>query len=1228
MEFPEYDQFIGFSGHAVKRKITHDPDYDDPKGDFEDDDPMQDAEDDEEDDDDIQGPRKRRRPNRLKISTVTDIRRSARNRPGRRPVYKHMGTLDDEEDDGDDDSDFGRRGRRKSLRKRMATQSLDDDADELGAGSDGFSIVKSDVLPQKKLRGRRSAAARRHLARSTILDDEDDIEFEPLRRSGRSNKSKTTYLDDPNLDEDMYAPEEEKLPSAPKISGAKEVFPRLDDRRFIEIHSTACGTCGNNANTPNKGMMIYCQGCSMSYHKICLGFRTTRDHAVTKVGQFQFVLQCRDCVGAKKKKDERTPSLDTCQTCKLKGRSCQAFAPKLSATAEAKLRDENDGEDPITHIDQSLINNPDNILFRCTTCHCAYHFEHLPAIGGKNAEGSVREDRIESYSIEWKCKNCLDLQYKISTLVAWRPRDQKEYLGKTYYDVPEDAKEYLVKWEGRSYAHCEWKSGPWVFGVTNAVMRNAFPKRNDGANLYPKHTVEEAIPEEYLLPDVVLNVRFKGNLHFESKRKDENKVSKIDQALIKFQGLGYADAVWDEPPPVDSGSRWSAFKTAYSEFLNGKHFKAEPVSTIKERLRKFREQDFGKHIEFFAGSKDEQAEQPKGLKGALMKYQIQGLNWLLHNFYQQRSVVLADEMGLGKTIQVISLIAAVVLGETRSWPFLVVVPNSTCPNWRREIKQWAPDLRVVTYHGGREPQSLAYKYELFPNSSRDMMAHVVVMSYDSAQDPDTRHRFKSVYWVGMIVDEGQRLKNDENLLYGALSSMRIPWRLLLTGTPLQNNKRELFNLLQFIDPSKNAAQLDEKYNEITSENISELHEMIRPFFLRRVKAGPTGVLKFLPPMSQIILPVTMSVVQEKLCKSIMAKNPELIRAIFANTKLKSNERSSLNNILMQLRKCLGHPFLYSGAVEERDVSPEVMHQNLVSASSKLVLLDQMLPKLKEQGHRVLLFSQFLGMLDIIEDFLTGIGLKYQRLDGSISSLEKQKRIDAFNEPGSEYFAFLLSTRAGGVGINLATADTVIILDPDFNPHQDIQALSRAHRIGQKNKVLCFQLMTKSSVEEKIMQIGRKKMALDHALIETMDRKKEDDAGEDLESILKHGADALFKGDNDKEVIKYDVEAIDKLLDRSQIKNPEYSSGETGERATEKQFAFARVWENNAGGLTDDIQADESPEMDISVWDKILKEREAEAKRLAEMNKEVLGRGSRRRQVSPHNNLLWYVVWLA
>lgn len=515
---------------------------------------------------------------------------------------------------------------------------------------------------------------------------------------------------------------------------------------------------------------------------------------------------------------------------------------------------------------------------------------------------------------------------------------------------------------------------------------------------------------------------------------------------------------------------------------------------------------------------------------------------------------------------------------------------------------------MVTYHGGRAPQELAYKYELFPGGTSEMKAHVVIMSYDSASDPQTKLLFKSVHWTGLVVDEGQRLKNDQNLLYLALRSMKIPFRLLLTGTPLQNNKRELFNLLQFIDESQDASKLDLEYEVLNKDNLPKLHEKIRPYFLRRTKAG---VLKFLPPMAQIILPVTMTVIQEKLAKSIMAKNPQLIKSMFANSKMNKKERGSLNNILMQLRKVLCHPFIYSDAIEERHHDHTVLQQNLVEASAKLLLLQVMLPKLQERGHRVLIFSQFLQQLDIIEDFLAGMGFGFRRLDGTISSLEKQRRIDAFNAPDSELFAFLLSTRSGGVGINLATADTVIIMDPDFNPHQDIQALSRAHRIGQKKKVLCFQLVTKDSVEEKIMQMGRKKMALDHALIESMDDN--DLGGDDLESILKHGAQALFNDDHPKESIQYDAASVDKLLDRSEIEQAQT----TEEGSTE--FTYAKVWANESSGFQGSLGAEETaapePMINSSVWDRILAQREEEARKEAEANKEVLGRGGRRRGVS-------------
>ena len=516
---------------------------------------------------------------------------------------------------------------------------------------------------------------------------------------------------------------------------------------------------------------------------------------------------------------------------------------------------------------------------------------------------------------------------------------------------------------------------------------------------------------------------------------------------------------------------------------------------------------------------------------------------------------------------------------------------------------------MVAYHGGREAQELSYKYELFPDGTDKMKAHVVIMSYDSAQDPKTHSLFNQVSWMGLVVDEGQRLKNDQNLLYLALRRMKIPFRLLLTGTPLQNNKRELFNLIQFIDSSQSASALDLEYSVLNKETLPKLHEKIRPYFLRRTKAA---VLKFLPSMSRIILPVTLTVVQEKLSKSIMAKNPQLIKAMYANSKLGKKDRGSLNNIMVQLRKCLCHPFIYSDAIEEKHHDQSVVFRNLIEASGKLVLLRLMLPKLKENGHRVLIFSQFLAQLDIMEDFLNGLGYQFRRLDGSMSSLQKQQRIDAFNEPGSELFVFLLSTRAGGVGINLATADTVIIMDPDFNPHQDMQALSRAHRIGQKKDVICFQMVTKDSVEEKIMQVGRKKMALDHALIESMDDHELE--GDDLESILKHGAQALFSDDYQKSAIVYDEASVNKLLDRS--KDEQAKAGENGDA----NFSHAQVWVNDKAQLEDSDGVEKSaPEpINSSVWDEIIAQREAEARQEAEAHKEMLGRGGRRRQVSVSN----------
>ncbi|KAI1085250.1 PHD/FYVE-zinc-finger like domain-containing protein [Whalleya microplaca] len=1121
---------------------------------------------------------------------------------------------EDEEDDLEEarSSKFNRRNPELAPSERRVTRSKDlnrkiqhvhnesDDelarADSFGDDYDAIPIVRSDVAGSVRFSSRKKRRPQTIYKPSKNVDSDSSIEFEASRRSRRSNRA-TKSMREAEIDDD-YAMVEDRASAAPKYAAIKETFQELPvESLFRKSHSDICDSCRSEANN-GRGLLIYCQGCSLSYHKGCLGVRSTRDHRATKVGPQTFVLQCRYCIGFYKK-DKRAPDHSMCQTCRHQNPSCAEFSAKKSPKLEEKARLENDGEDPITYVNPQRIDNADDILFRCSTCKRGFHFQHLPPITEEDVDDSdIRDNRLEEYSLaEWKCKDCLNANHGIHALVAWRPIDRNSYRkGKKYEEFREDDIEYLVKWEGRSHFHDVWMPGAWVFGVTAPAMRTAFHKRE--GNQLPKMDTQLAVEEEWLLADVFLSVKYRLGSRASTKAQDLARMDDIVSVFVKFQGLSYEEVVWDEPPPRDSGAPWDAFCAAYDEYLNGKYFPLVKENMMRERIGLYRSLNFREECELKG--------QPPGLQEGcqLMEYQMEGVNWLLYNFHQQSNVILADEMGLGKTVQIVAFISALVQGQPQCWPFLVVVPNSTCPNWRRELKKWAPALRVVTYHGGKAAQDLAFRYELFPGGVKDgLKAHVVIMSYEAASNVKTT--LQTVKWAGLIVDEGQRLKNEETQLYRSLQDMKIPCRILLTGTPLQNNARELFNLLQFIDQKNNAQELEAKYFGMTKEDIKELHDLIRPYFLRRTKVQ---VLKFLPAMAQIILPVTMTVLQEKLSKSIMARNPELIKAIISKERIKAGERKSLNNILADLRQCLCHPFCFNSEVEDKTVDEVQMHRNLVAASPKLLLLDIMLPKLKERGHRVLIFSQFLFSLTIIEDFLTGLGLAHDRIDGNLSALEKQKKIDAFNAPGSPLFAMLLSTRAGGVGINLATADTVIVYDPDFNPHQDIQALSRAHRIGQKKKVLCFQLMTKNTVEEKIMQMGRKKMALDHALIESMDAKE--DTTEDIESILKHGAATLFS-DETEDKITYDSGSVDMLLDRSQIEDT--STGD--DQTTESQFSFARVWANDTRSLTANVNGtddDEKPSVDPSIWDNILKLREEAHNRELAANQQVYGRGARRR----------------
>lgn len=704
------------------------------------------------------------------------------------------------------------------------------------------------------------------------------------------------------------------------------------------------------------------------------------------------------------------------------------------------------------------------------------------------------------------------------------------------------------------------------------------------------------------------------------ERREKRRITKDDIGLVawgffKWAGLGYEESTWESPPRKgDPG--WSAFETAFERFLAARDVVVPVLSRDDQKTFDARPKNgFMRNYRFTPENQPDLGQAP-GLK--LMPFQVDGVNWLCNNWWNLQHCILADEMGLGKTVQIATFLGQVIKGFEKlpfsAYPALVVVPNSTITNWIRELERWAPNLRVVPFYGDSKAREIIRQYELNHPTVKPKTTgakfHVLVTTYETFTNArDIGTLFKAMpRWEVLVVDEGQRLKSDSSLLFKKLKELNTIHRIILTGTPLNNNIRELFNLMNFLDPVewRDLETLTKEHEELNEEKIRELHTRLRPYFLRRIKSE---VLQ-LPPKNEVIVPVSMTALQKEVYRSILSQNVDVLRSIAltaaaGGSKVNSAvKKSNMNNILMQLRKCLQHPYLVSRDIEPTGLPPHEAHERLIGASAKLVMLKMMLPKLKARGHRVLLFSQFAIALDMIEDFLNGEGIKYLRLDGSTKQAERQKGMDEFNKPGSDIFIYILSTRAGGVGINLTTADTVIIFDPDFNPHQDLQAIARAHRYGQKKTCLVFKFMVKDSAEERIMQTGKKKLVLDHLIVQKMDDK---DSDEDVKSILMFGAQALFE-DNEAQAsrdIHYSDHDIQQLIEKTE-KEGDQQEPAAGENTS---FAFAKVWAAEKEGFRD-MEEDAEEKAQEDAWAQTLA-RIAE-ERAKERAKEETGRGVRRK----------------
>uniref|UniRef100_A0A8D1DX10 Chromodomain helicase DNA binding protein 1 n=1 Tax=Sus scrofa TaxID=9823 RepID=A0A8D1DX10_PIG len=518
----------------------------------------------------------------------------------------------------------------------------------------------------------------------------------------------------------------------------------------------------------------------------------------------------------------------------------------------------------------------------------------------------------------------------------------------------------------------------------------------------------------------------------------------------------------------------------------------------------------------------------------LRDYQLNGLNWLAHSWCKGNSCILADEMGLGKTIQTISFLNYLFHEHQLYGPFLLVVPLSTLTSWQREIQTWASQMNAVVYLGDINSRNMIRTHEWMHPQTKRLKFNILLTTYEILLKD--KAFLGGLNWAFIGVDEAHRLKNDDSLLYKTLIDFKSNHRLLITGTPLQNSLKELWSLLHFIMPEKFSSweDFEEEHGKGREYGYASLHKELEPFLLRRVKKD---VEKSLPAKVEQILRMEMSALQKQYYKWILTRNYKAL------SKGSKGSTSGFLNIMMELKKCCNHCYL-----------------------------------IKPPDN-----NEFYNKQEAL-----------QRLDGSIKGELRKQALDHFNAEGSEDFCFLLSTRAGGLGINLASADTVVIFDSDWNPQNDLQAQARAHRIGQKKQVNIYRLVTKGSVEEDILERAKKKMVLDHLVIQRMDTtgKTVLHTGsapssstpfnkEELSAILKFGAEELFKEPEGEEQEPQEMD-IDEILKRAETHENEPGPLTVGDELL-SQFKVA----NFSNMDEDDIELE--PERNSKNWEEIIPE---------------------------------------
>ncbi|KAL0564816.1 hypothetical protein V5O48_017222 [Marasmius crinis-equi] len=553
--------------------------------------------------------------------------------------------------------------------------------------------------------------------------------------------------------------------------------------------------------------------------------------------------------------------------------------------------------------------------------------------------------------------------------------------------------------------------------------------------------------------------------------------------------------------------------------------------------------------------------------GEMKDYQLLGLSFLVYMYRNGMNCLLGDEMGLGKTLQTLSLFAWIK--ENTSGPLephLIVCPLSVLSAWETECARWLPTFKVERFYGTSPNERLRLRNTLYRGLGT---VDIVLTTYDAYIVEDSW--FKSRRWTYCVLDEGHKIKNSESNVSHKLQGLGALYRLILTGTPVQNNLFELWSLFHFLYPTVFTSATEQLFRDSFDISkgsyslpfVNAAQKFLSTVMIRRTKAS---INLDIPPRVEHTVFIPFTEAQRFWTYRLLQRMDSAeLNNIFSEASLKGmeyegrrevlsmlqnqmeNERDGrgpnndnpqwkkLMNLLMQLRKICDHPYL----IDDAEPDPYKFGEHVVAASSKMIVIDKILAEVLPKGEKVLIFSQWHGMLNLMEEMLHLRNIKYARLDGSTKRARRTLDIKLFQHESSNIQVYLISTKAGGLGINLTRASTVIMADSDWNPQNDLQAIARAHRIGQKKVVNVYRLICGGSVEDQMLDRIRRKLFLSVKLMgsDNASAQSGDEASmmrsSELMDILRKGSSALSEESAGIDLDSFLAAPFAKILEGSQ-----------------------------------------------------------------------------------------------